>query len=93
MPRAENGRLQDENGRLQDQNGRLEGRVSMLTALLDKAVVDTAYTCYDCSGLRAELESARQSLASGDKLLLQARNDKGQAEHELRLLRLRCLAL
>ena len=91
--RAENGRLKDQNGRLQDQNGRLEDRVSMLTTMLDKAVVDTAYECYDCTGLRAELHSAQQSLASGAELLLRARNEKDQAEHELRLLRLRCLAL
>ncbi len=37
--------------------------------------------------------SAQQSLANGDELLLRARNEKDQAEHELRLLRLRCLAL
>jgi hypothetical protein len=82
-----------ENRRLQDHNERLENRVSVLTALLDKAMVDTAYECYDCTGLRAELHSAQQSLANGDELLLRARNEKDQAEHELRLLRLRCLAL
>ncbi len=40
--RAETERARAENGRLQDQNERLEDRVSMLTALLDKAAVDTA---------------------------------------------------
>ena len=79
--------------RTQAENERLKDRASMLNALLAKAVVDTGYECYDCGDLRAELHSAQQSLASGTELLLQARSEKDRAEHELRLLHLRCLAL
>ena len=70
----------------------LTGRVSALTSLLDRSA-NTAYECHDCADLRAELHSNEQSLASSAELLLQARDEKGQAEHELRLIRLRCLAL
>ena len=67
----------------------LKGRVSTLTSLLDKS----ASTAYDCADLHTELHSAEQLLASSAELLLQARSEKGRAEHELRLLCLRCLAL
>jgi hypothetical protein len=36
----------------------------MLTALLDEAVVDTAYKCYDCKHLFAALHNSPHSLAS-----------------------------
>ena len=46
------------------ENDRLQDRVSMLNALLDEAVVDTAYKCYDCKDLFAALHNSPHSLAS-----------------------------
>ncbi len=50
--------------RLERKNERLQYRVSMLTALLDEAVVDTAYKCYDCKHLFAALRNSPHSLPS-----------------------------
>jgi hypothetical protein len=53
-----------------------------------------ARATYDCADLHAELQRAQQSLASGTELLLQARSEKDQAEHELHepLLNFGCFA-
>ena len=50
--------------RLERKNERLQYRVSTLTALLDEAVVDAAYKCYDCKHLFAALHNSPHSLAS-----------------------------
>ena len=50
--------------RLERKNERLQYRVSTLTALLDEAVVDTAYKCYDCKHMFAALHNSPHSLAS-----------------------------
>ena len=44
----------------------------MLNALLDEAVVDSAYKCYDCKHLFAALHNSPHSLASTTEFHLRA---------------------